>query len=104
MPFKISRKQLPYIALAIVVVGAGLYFLWGRPASDSVVTADVTPQSSQEATFLGLATELDAVTLDSGIFNDPRFTTLKDIHTTIISEPIGRRDPFANLPGVTAAP
>lgn len=103
MPFKLNKKQLPYIALVIVVIGAAMYYLWGRPSTDEVVTADITPQSSVEATFLGLATELDSVTLDPTIFSDPRFQMLKDIHTTIISEPAGRRDPFANLPGLTAS-
>ncbi len=104
MPFKITRKQLPYIALVIVVVGAGMYYMWGRPSTGSVVTADVTPQSSVEATFLGLASELDTVTLDASLFSDVRFLSLKDIHTTIIAEPAGRRDPFASLPGITGSP
>lgn len=97
-----SRKTLPYVALAVVLVGAALYYLWGRPASTDVITEDALPQSASEAVFLGLAGELDTVTFDGAIFTDPRFLSLKDIHTNVVEEPVGRRDPFASLPGITA--
>lgn len=101
MPVKLSKKSLPYVALVVVVVGAGLYYLWGRPSETGpVVTSEATPQSSSEATFLGLANELNTVSFDSTLFSDPRFTSLKDIHTNIVAEPIGRRDPFGGLAGI----
>lgn len=101
---KLSKKTLPYVALVVVVIGAAAYYMWGRPNTTPVVTADMQPQSASEATFLGLATELDTVSFESSIFSDPRFTVLKDIHTTVVAEPVGRRDPFGGLTGITASP
>lgn len=101
---KFSRKNLPYIALAIVVLGAAVYYLWGRPNTDPIVTTDATPQSSSEATFLNLVGELENVSFEGTIFTDARFLSLKDIHTNIVAEPTGRRDPFGVLPGITLSP
>lgn len=95
-----SKKNLTTAALIVIVVGVIAYFLFGRGDNSPVVTAVGAPGSEAEATFLGLASELDTVTFVGTIFTDPRFTSLRDIHTNIIQEPAGRRDPFAPLSGV----
>lgn len=97
----LTRKNLTYIALGVVVLGAAAYFFLGNAAADeatvSVLDANVT---GPEATFINLADELDPITFDSSVFSDPRFTSLVDIHTAIVPEASGRRDPFAPIPGV----
>lgn len=99
-----SKKNLTTAAVVIIVVGVAAYLLFGRSTNDEIVTAMDAPGSESEATFLGLASELDTVNFVGTIFTDPRFTSLQDIHTNIIQEPIGRRDPFAQLPGMATTP
>lgn len=100
---KISQKNISIIAIIIVLGGGAAYFFLGTKDSGETVTAVGAPTSVAQARFLGLASELDTVTFDVSIFKDPRFLGLKDIHTTVIAEPSGRKDPFASLPGVTSS-
>ncbi len=96
------KKILTIGAVIIVVLGGALYFLMGSGSSqDAIVTVNGAPSSSTEATFLGLASELETVSFDGAIFRDPRFTRLQDISTTIVTETSGRRDPFGPLQGIS---
>ena len=89
----------------IVVLGGALYFLMGTGSNqDAIITENGAPSSSTEATFLGLASELETVTFDSAIFSDPRFTRLQDISTAVVNETSGRRDPFGPLVGISSTP
>lgn len=90
--------------LVIVVVIAGIYYGFFNGEKGAIVTSSAEPSSTSEATFLGFAGELETVTFDSTIFSDPRFTNLKDIHTTVVDEAAGRRDPFGPLTGAAALP
>jgi hypothetical protein len=99
-----SKKNITTIAVVILVLGAGAYFfvLNGKPAD--TISASSAPESEVEATFIGLASELDTVTFSGSIFTDVRFLGLKDIHTNIITELAGRHDPFAQLSGLKVSP
>ncbi len=95
------KKNISIIALVIVALGAGVYYtFFNGDTSNATITASGNPSSPSEATFLGFASELDAVTFNPSIFADPRFMNLKDIHTAVVSELSGRRDPFAPLQGI----
>lgn len=96
----LSKKNMSIAALVIVLFGAGVYFFAGSGGAVTTITA--VPSSQTEATFLGLASELDTVTFNTSIFTDQRFLKLQDIHTSIIQEQVGRTDPFAPLAGVTS--
>ena len=94
-----SKKNMSVAALVIVLFGAGVYFLGG--SNDvATITADTAPTSRTEATFLGLASELDTVSFEKAICTDQRFLILQDIHTGVVQEQTGRTDPFAPLQGV----
>lgn len=99
------KKNLSFIALVIVASGALVYYMFfNGDNSLATVTSSGNPSSSSEATFLGFASELETVVFEADIFSDPRFTSLKDIRTTVVPELSGRRDPFAPLAGVTLTP
>ena len=91
--------QKTIIATVIVILGilVPAYFLISStPAtsSDAVVTASV-PTSDAEAQFVNLSAQLVPLTFDTTILTDPRFTSLVDLHTVVLPEATGRRDPFA---------
>ncbi|HEY0948281.1 MAG TPA: hypothetical protein VGE53_02235 [Candidatus Paceibacterota bacterium] len=99
----LKKNTLMYIALAIVVGGAALYFLWqSQPAQPDISYMDGGPTSEAQASFLTLAAQLEPIGFDASILSDPRFAALIDIKTAILPEAGGRPDPFSPLPGVAA--
>ncbi len=94
----ISTNKNTLIALvigAVLIIGA-IYLLFLQPPA-TVVVVESTPASPEEMTFVSLAAQLEPFDFDTSILSDPRFTALVDIHTPVVSEPNGRRDPFAPL-------
>lgn len=92
-------SQKTIIALVIVVLGTLIpaYFLLSHtptPDYSTVVSASV-PTTDAEAMFVNLSSQLVPLAFDTSILNDPRFTSLIDLHTVILPEASGRRDPFA---------
>ncbi|MBU2103671.1 hypothetical protein KKD81_02535 [Patescibacteria group bacterium] len=101
----ISRKNMTYIALGVVVLGVAWYFFMGRTSEiDTITTDSAMPTSEAQTTFLLLAAQLEPISFNPKIINDPRFLQLQDIHTSIVPEAEGRTDPFAPLSGVTSTP
>lgn len=99
---KPSKNVLTIGAVIIVVLGGVLYLFMGSNNTEPVVSVAGGPTSPTEATFLGLASELETVSFSAAIFKDPRFTRLQDISTTVVNETSGRTDPFAQLQGVSS--
>ncbi|KND50355.1 MAG: hypothetical protein AB202_01725 [Parcubacteria bacterium C7867-007] len=89
----------------ILAIAAGLtfvaavyyYFFYNRDTGPAVVAT--APASAAELDFLNLVVQIDSISFNTAIFSDPRFTSLTDIHTIVVPEAAGRRDPFAALPG-----
>lgn len=96
------KKNLLMIVFVIVLIGVGAYYV--NKGSQAVITTSAAPGSATEATFLGFATELDTVSFNTSIFSDARFMALEDIHTSVVNELTGRRDPFGQLTGLSSAP
>lgn len=92
-----SRSTIILVVLAIVVVLAALYMLFGKENETDALGVAGAPATEAELTFLNFAAQLEPVAFDTSILSDPRFMSLTDIRTTIVPEPTGRRDPFAPL-------
>ena len=92
-------NQKTTIAFIIVILGILVpgYFLISSsaaPTTDEVIDASV-PTSDAEAQFLNLSAQLAPLSFDKSVLIDPRFTGLIDLHTAVLPEVSGRRDPFA---------
>ncbi|MDB5238554.1 MAG: hypothetical protein JWM46_824 [Candidatus Kaiserbacteria bacterium] len=99
----ISQHKLVFIVIIIVIV-AGLWYglsQGGTPApvlSTTSASGSVSSKSSPaDQELVGTLLTLRAVTLSGTIFSEQAFITLQDFGTTIVSEPIGRDNPFAPL-------
>lgn len=79
----------------IIAAGAYWYFFSGS-GTDTPLTASQAPSEAQ-LHFETLISELQPITFDLTIFNDPRFTALSNISTPVSPEPAGRADPFSAL-------
>lgn len=91
------RAAIILIVVALFVLAAAGYMLFGRASTESGVTASNAPATAAETTFINLTAQIDPVEFDTSILQDPRFTILQDIKTAIVAEPSGRVDPFAPL-------
>ena len=89
-----NRNTIIAIVIGVVVLLAAAYLLFLKPDSSATVTS-TEPTSPVENTFVNLASQLEPLGFDTTILSDPRFTALVDIHTAILPETSGRRDPFA---------
>jgi flagellar basal body-associated protein FliL len=95
-----KQTKIIIVALGIVVILGAVYVTFFNTSSDSsAVTASGAPASQAEVTFLNLASQLNPIVFDTSILSDPRFTSLVDIHTSVVPEVTGRTDPFASIGG-----
>ncbi|KND51377.1 MAG: hypothetical protein ABA06_03650 [Parcubacteria bacterium C7867-001] len=96
-----SKNTIIAIVLAVIVLAAAGYMFFGKPNTQTGITADSSTKSAAELTFINLTAEIQPVKFDTSILFDPRFRALEDLHTAIIPETAGRKDPFAPLPGLS---
>jgi len=98
----LTRNNLLYIALGVVLLGAGVYyFLFFNKDTGSALTSSDGGASQEEQSFLTLVGQLGPIVFDTSLLSDPRFTSRTDIRTTIVPEASGRTDPFAAIPGTS---
>ncbi len=91
-----NKNTIIALAIGVVLVGAAAYLLFLKPPSTVALTA-TEPTSPAEVTFVSLASQLEPLGFDTSILSDSRFVMLADIHTAVLDEPSGRRDPFAPI-------
>lgn len=87
---------------AIVAAGAAYWFFFSGSGNQPTLTNVATSTASQ-VQFDALAGELGQISFDTSIFSDPRFKALIDFSAPTTSEPKGRADPFAPIPGVSGS-
>jgi hypothetical protein len=82
---------------------AGAFFYWLSDSAVEEETSPITelPAPSPDATIgrnlLVALAKLKSTTLDTNIFDDPVFMSLKDFGVEIAPQPVGRRNPFAEF-------
>lgn len=95
-------STIKYIAIALglaTLAYAGYYFFLSSDsgASVSFSTNDVMMQNmlTNSQLFIDRRLALEAVRLDTELFSDQRFLSLRSYTGQIQEQPIGRNDPFA---------
>jgi hypothetical protein len=96
MSFLSQHKYLIVIAV-VIVLGGAWYMLSGSSAPTLTSTSTDAGSSPADQQLVTNLLALRAVKLDGTIFSNPAFLSLKDFSTQIVSEPVGRADPFAPL-------
>jgi len=87
------------IATIVVALGAYWYFFTGTGNEPPLET--LSTENEVQIRFKTLASLLQPITFNTGIFSEPRFMALVDLATPITPETVGRLDPFAPVPGVS---
>lgn len=61
-------------------------------------------QGTVGAAELNLLNQVRSLKIDTALFTDPTFVSLRDYSVAITPEPVGRPNPFAPLPGEAVKP
>lgn len=98
MDFIKQHKLLTGI-LVVVLVGVAWYEFSGSsgPAPVLSSTGAASSTNAEDAQLISTLLQLQTVTLSGAILSDPGFLSLQDYTTQIISEPVGRPNPFAPI-------
>lgn len=93
----ISQHKLISLVILIVIIAAAWWGFTQTSGSSAVLTSSATSVATdtQDAQIVSTLLQLQAVSLSGTILSDPGFLSLQDFTTQIVSEPIGRPDPFA---------
>ena len=105
----IRKNKIILVIIALLLAGFVWYGMNGSsPESATLLEADSVDGTvgseiaAQERVMLDTLLQLKAIQLSGNIFGNPAFQALRDFRTEIVSEPIGRKNPFAPL-GESAA-
>ena len=104
MKFLIKNKFILILA-GLMIIGFVWYSFSGGPDSSSLLKTEGGDGADGEIDkdIVSTLMALQEITLSGTIFSDPAFRELKDFSTEIVPEEVGRDDPFAPLPVVSAA-
>ena len=98
-------KNKIFIAGGIMLIITVAWFtLGGSSSSETAGVLKGTP-STGDGSATGTAgqdliqtlTNLESISLDAPVFENPAFATLKDYSRQVVAEPVGKHDPFAPL-------
>lgn len=91
------------IALGVTILVAAFFIFQATSSTeDDGIITEGEVSTEAEAIFINLASQINSISFDTSLFNDPRFASLVDIRVAIIPEAAGRKDPFALINGVVA--
>ena len=100
----LQNKFVMLILGGVVIAGVVWYsFLRDRGSTALLETSDLTQTTEADGDIVNTLLELRSVSLSGTIFTDPAFLRLKDFGSQIVSEPVGRPNPFAPLPGAASS-
>jgi|GEM_PF-522821 hypothetical protein len=93
------------IACAVILAGFLYYSLTDTEAPDSALTAlgESPLDLAAGRDLLVTLSRLRSTKLNLSIFSDPVFTSLEDFGVEIASQPVGRRNPFADFGATTGS-
>ena len=100
------KKSTIIILALIVAAGAAYFYFEGSPLPQDT---SLQAQSASDADNLGsqvlsLLNQIRSLNIDSSLFKDPGYLTLRDYSVPIPTLGVGRSNPFAPLPGEAVAP
>ena len=94
-----AHKLISLIVLVLLIGIAWWEFTSNASSGPLVTTAGPAgiASTSQDAQLVASLLQLQSVSLNGAILSDPGFLALQDFTTQVVSEPIGRTNPFAPI-------
>lgn len=97
----IKKYQTGIAFVMVVILLFGAYQFFFAESVAPALTTTPTAAAGPDQDLVALLFELKGIRLDSALFSDPLFQSLKDFGKDLVSEPVGRVNPFAPLEGAT---
>lgn len=93
----ISQHKLASLVLLVVLIGAAWWSFTSTSAPAPVLSTSAigAATDTRDANIVSTLLQLQAVTLSGTVFSDSGFLSLQDFTTQVVSEPVGRPNPFA---------
>ncbi|MDO8620027.1 MAG: hypothetical protein Q7R64_01610 [bacterium] len=95
----IDKKTVGIFGVVLVSLAGALFYFLSSPSPAPEGPITVLSTSPLDATLgrdlLSALATLKSTKLDTSVFSDPVFLSLKDFSVEILPQPIGRRNPFA---------
>ena len=85
-----------FAILFVVILGFIIYAMSDHAPSPSTIERQSAGMSKTEQEILQLLADVQSIKLNSTIFQDPAFASLRDMSRSIIEEEIGHPNPFYN--------
>lgn len=100
----ISQHKLTSLLILILLIGAAWWGFTQSSGPAPVLTTNNLGNATgtEDAQIVSTLLQLQAVSLSGTVLGDPGFLSLQDFTTQVVSEPIGRPNPFAPVPASTA--
>jgi len=95
-----NKKNIIILVVTIIILGFAFNYLLNKQDNASSSSLSQVTSSSEDINakeILKLLGKMTLVKLDDGIFKSPVFLYLKDTSVTLISQPVGRLNPFAPI-------
>ncbi len=89
--------------LLITVFFGYSYFFGGGGGTGPLIAPSSPVAQSAGSDLLPILLNLKSLRLEGSVFDDPTFQSLENFGVEIPVEPLGRKNPFAPLPGGTGA-
>jgi hypothetical protein len=101
----LTDKTWIWVTVIIIVAAVGYFYLSGSSATpNGALLSSSGPDSAVVgAQDLALLQQIQSLKIDTSIFSDPGYRTLRDYSVAIPSVNVGRPNPFAPLPGFSSS-
>lgn len=91
----IKQNKIILVVLVVIIVAFAWFGLSEKTPTTSVLSNESRSSASvSEQEILRLLLDMRSIQLDSSIFENQAFASLRDFGRDIIPEPVGRTNPF----------
>ena len=99
------NKTWIWVTVIIIAAAIGYFYFYGSstPPTTGLVQSGAAG-SAIGSDVLTLLNQIQSLNIDTSIFSDSGYNTLRDYSVAIPSVNVGRPDPFAPIPGFSATP
>jgi hypothetical protein len=98
-----AKNTWIWATVVIVIAAIGYFYFYGS-SSSTTASSGLVQTSSGDSSDVGsqvltLLNQINSLNIDTSLFTDPGYQTLRDYSVAIPSVNVGRPNPFAPLPG-----
>ena len=93
------------VVIILAAIIAYFYYIGGNTAANSSLETSQETSDAQLAgsRVLSLLNQIKSLKIDTSLFSDPTYQTLRDYTVAIPQEEVGRPNPFAPISGLSVA-